>query len=182
MGSYFNLEWGSSVYVKVLAYNDYGDSLESDDGNGAILVTVPDAPINLIENVLLRGVTQIGLLWEEGAHNGGTTVLDYQFHFDDGTAGYVQLAIEIELTQFLVTSLTNGQHYKFKVLARNAFGISAFSQEVQIICAYHPDPPTNIITTNYNDEVIITWDEAISNGLPLQAYNIHIQMNTFAYT
>jgi hypothetical protein len=57
MGSYFNLAWGSSVYAKVLAYNDYGDSIESDDGNGAILVTEPDAPVNLVENILLRGVT-----------------------------------------------------------------------------------------------------------------------------
>lgn len=45
-----------------------------------------------------------------------------------------------------------------------------------------PDSPTNIITTNFNDEVIITWDEAISNGLPITAYSIHIQMSTFAFT
>lgn len=100
------------MYAKVLAYNYYGDSLESDEGNGAVLVTVPDAPLLLREHVQLRGVTQIGLLWKEGAYNGGTTVLDYQLQYDDGT-GYVQLATEIELAQFLVTSLTNGQHYKF---------------------------------------------------------------------
>lgn len=30
-----------------MAYNQYGDSEESDKGNGAKIVLVPDAPLNL---------------------------------------------------------------------------------------------------------------------------------------
>jgi hypothetical protein len=45
MGSYFTLEWGASIYAKVLAYNVYGDSLISLEGNGAVIVTIPDAPL-----------------------------------------------------------------------------------------------------------------------------------------
>jgi hypothetical protein len=43
----FSLDWGSSVYVTIVAYNFYGDSLTSEPGNGAIIITYPDAPINL---------------------------------------------------------------------------------------------------------------------------------------
>jgi hypothetical protein len=43
----FELDWGSSIYAKVIASNVYGDSPESNEGNGAIITTNPDPPINL---------------------------------------------------------------------------------------------------------------------------------------
>jgi hypothetical protein len=45
----FNLEWGSSVYAKVVASNIYGDSLASSVGNGAIITINPDPPTDFIE-------------------------------------------------------------------------------------------------------------------------------------
>jgi hypothetical protein len=41
------LPWGSHVYAKIIATNAYGDSLESEAGDGAQILTVPDAPIGL---------------------------------------------------------------------------------------------------------------------------------------
>ena len=38
---------GSSVYAKVIATNYYGDSEFSVSGNGAVILLVPDAPVNL---------------------------------------------------------------------------------------------------------------------------------------
>lgn len=46
----YSLPWGSSVYAKVIAINIYGDSTESLAGNGAVIVTTPDAPINVAED------------------------------------------------------------------------------------------------------------------------------------
>lgn len=43
----FNLAWGSQVYAKVIAQNAYGNSLESDPGSGARILTKPDAPLFL---------------------------------------------------------------------------------------------------------------------------------------
>jgi hypothetical protein len=40
----FSLDWGSEVIAKIVATNAYGDSPESDEGGGAILIGVPDAP------------------------------------------------------------------------------------------------------------------------------------------
>jgi len=45
------LRWGDSIYAKVIAYNKYGDSQSSDAGNGAIIITYPDPPINLFEEI-----------------------------------------------------------------------------------------------------------------------------------
>jgi hypothetical protein len=38
-------------------------SLDSNDGNGAIILTVPDAPINLANNQMVTTGSQIGLNW-----------------------------------------------------------------------------------------------------------------------
>jgi len=59
----FNLPWGSSVYAKVVAKNIYGNSLESLNGNGAIITTTPDAPINLAEDYSVRTKSTLGLTW-----------------------------------------------------------------------------------------------------------------------
>jgi hypothetical protein len=57
----FNLPWGTTVKATVVAYNSYGDSVNSTIGFGSgstpIIVTVPDAPINLAENIGTRGAT-----------------------------------------------------------------------------------------------------------------------------
>lgn len=46
----FNLDWGSSIYAKVSARNVNGYSIDSQSGNGAIIITTPDPPINLSED------------------------------------------------------------------------------------------------------------------------------------
>ena len=43
----YSLTWGSSVYAMITATNVKGYSTSSDAGNGAIIVTIPDAPCNL---------------------------------------------------------------------------------------------------------------------------------------
>lgn len=35
----FELEWGASIFAKVIAINAYGDSVESLEGNGAVIAT-----------------------------------------------------------------------------------------------------------------------------------------------
>ena len=59
----FSLEWGASVYAKVVATNMYGDSLISDEGNGAIITTTPDRPLNLAEDTTLRTKSTLAITW-----------------------------------------------------------------------------------------------------------------------
>lgn len=43
----FNLEWGSSVWAKIAVKNVIGTTAESGPGNGAIMLTSPDAPLDV---------------------------------------------------------------------------------------------------------------------------------------
>ncbi len=47
----FNIAWGSSIHAKVLATNIVGSSSYSAVGNGAVILTVPDGPVNLANTV-----------------------------------------------------------------------------------------------------------------------------------
>ena len=73
----FYISWGSSIYAKIITTNYLGSSLESEEGNGAIIYNFPDSPINLKENTEITWGSRIGLSWEEGLSNGGTPVIDY---------------------------------------------------------------------------------------------------------
>jgi hypothetical protein len=53
----YSLTLGSTVDVKVIAYNIYGNSASSSVGNGATIVLVPSSPINLANNVTITSAT-----------------------------------------------------------------------------------------------------------------------------
>lgn len=57
----YNLDWGDSVYAKVAATNEKGTSSQSSSGNGAKIITYPDAPISLSEDVAVRTYYTLGL-------------------------------------------------------------------------------------------------------------------------
>jgi len=73
----FNLQWGSTIYATISAVNIYGTSVISTSGSGAVIVTVPDAPMNLANNVALTTGSMITITWAQGLSNGGAAVIDF---------------------------------------------------------------------------------------------------------
>ena len=74
----FNLDWGTSVYTKVIATNLYGDSLVSEAGNGAVITTTPDVPTNVAEVYEQRTKSTLGLSWVAPVFTGGAVIEDYR--------------------------------------------------------------------------------------------------------
>lgn len=112
----FDLPWGSSIYAKVIATNLYGDSTESTEGNGAVISTTPDAPINLTEEYILRTKSTLGLLWEDAAFTGGIPIIDYRIWISsDGGATFEVSASNVQLRAYTVVGLTAGITYQFKI-------------------------------------------------------------------
>ena len=75
----FLLERGDSVFAVVVATNPIGgDSVQSEAGNGATIISAPDAPLNLAEDSALRTISTLGLTWSDGASDGGAPILDYR--------------------------------------------------------------------------------------------------------
>jgi hypothetical protein len=63
----YNLDLGSSIYAKVSATNYYGTSDMSDAFNGAVMVVLPDAPLNVRDDPDVTTASVIGLTWGEEA-------------------------------------------------------------------------------------------------------------------
>jgi hypothetical protein len=120
--------------VRVTATNIIGSSALSPLSNGAIILKNPDSPLRLVNNPTTTNAYRILVSWEQGLANGGTPVIDYRLWYDQGTGNYVELASGITNLYYLVTTLTMGQTYKFKVDSRNSYGYSfAPSNEVAIL-------------------------------------------------
>lgn len=148
----FSLEWGSSIFAKVVAINDYGRSIESPEGNGAVIITYADKPTNLAEIVSARTATTITFTWIPGLLNGGSTVTDYQiFRKKEGDSSYISIATNVTTPPYTATGLETGKRYLFTVQASNGFGYSESSDPVTILCATKPVTPVAPETSVLND-------------------------------
>ena len=124
----YSLAWGNHVFAKVAAINIFGISVVSLEGNGAKIITYPDAPILLAEESTRRTPTGLTLTWADGVADGGSEIIDYQVSYDEASgADFVIFESNILTSEFIVSSLVRGLTYQFKVQARNSFGLSAYS-------------------------------------------------------
>jgi hypothetical protein len=113
----------------VSAINAYGESALSEIGGGALMVVVPDAPTNLQNVVAITLDDRIGVSFDEGVNNGGTSVIDYELYFDSGLNNdvYTLLATGLTEREYTATGLYSGTTYRFKAKARNSVGFSDLS-------------------------------------------------------
>jgi hypothetical protein len=70
------------------------------------------------------------------------------------------------------------------VEARNAYGLSFFSNTVTILAAQIPAQPQAPVTLwdKYNDEVTVTWNEPDNGGSPITGYKLTLRQNDLDYT
>jgi len=136
----YSLAWGSHVFAKVAAINVYGISAISSEGNGAKIITYPDAPILLAEDYTKRTPTGLTLTWANGVANGGSDIIDYQVSYDEASGtDFVIFESNILTSDFLVSKLVSGATYQFKVQARNSFGLSAYSLPITLTIGFKPE-------------------------------------------
>lgn len=78
LASPYNYDGGDHVWAKVVAVNVYGETDQSEAGNGAYYTREPDSPINVQEDETHRTATQLGIVWSAGASDGGLPVTEYR--------------------------------------------------------------------------------------------------------
>ena len=98
----------------MVAYNLYGDSDASSLSNPTTLMTNPDPPVDLAENTSLRSFFDLALVWNDGASNMGSAIIDYELWIADGIAADAVFSLftsNIVGRAFTATGLTSGQMY-----------------------------------------------------------------------
>lgn len=130
-----------------------------------------------------KGPTQIGMIWVKADEEGGTAVLDYTILFHDQyTETFSQLVSGVTVESYTATGLTTGVTYTFKVAARNAHGLSLYSDEITKLCHDIPDTPLSVATSISGEDVVVSWAAQPANGSPLTAYKVYIRQLDNAYS
>jgi hypothetical protein len=75
-------------------------------------------------------------------------VIDYQVSYDEASGtDFVILESNIVALEYTASGLVAGTAYLFKVQARNAFGLSAYTSELSLTTGFMPDTPDSPTTT-----------------------------------
>ena len=173
----YNHDWGVEIYAIVSATNILGESDYSVPGNGAVMLTVPDAPENLANVPSETNGSQIGLTWVDGPMSGGADVLDYTLNWDRAESGIWEV-YDSGITPplpYVVTGLDYGLIYSFTVQARNSHGLSDESAPVSILSAQTPNQPDPPTTQFVGTDIVIRWTAPVSGGSPITAYRVIIR-------
>lgn len=171
----YSLDWGASVFAKVIAINFYGESYESLAGNGAVITTNPDKPTDLAEIYEHRSKSTLAISWTAPVFTGGAVIEDYRVSISEQGAEFTVLASGVTGTSYIATGLEFGLTYGFKVEARNSYGYSVFSETLTLLCAFKPDPPLAVTVSNTGNQVTVSWIAPIANGYPVHEYKILVE-------
>ena len=168
---------GVKYEVRVYAVNAAGTSFGHNKLRNVIPATNPGKPS---VTTLTPGTSQVTVAWNAPLSNGGSAITAYtvQAFNAAGTSaigGATCSPANAILRTCIVTGLTNGTSYTFKVTATNAKGSgSASDLSASATPAGPPSQPTNVqVTANSNRSVTVTWAAPNStNGSAITGYNV----------
>ena len=127
----------------------------------------PDAPPR--PNVDAVGDSQVTLTWAPPASN-GAPITGYVVQSADGSVSQ-----QCASTTCVIEGLTNNVTYTFQVIAQNEVGDSdpsAASREARP--DVRPEQPAPPAVERGDTQLMVSWEEPVNNGSPIQYYNVEI--------
>lgn len=119
------------------------------------------------------------MTWTAPVFTGGAVIDDYRINIKEQGGTYSILASGIVPTSYTAIGLTAGTTYVFNIESRNSYSYSPVSEEITLLCAFIPEPPATVQTTNFEDKVIVTWSDPVTNGSPITSYRFFIRESDF---
>lgn len=162
------LQIGRTYYFKVSAYNTVGEGLKSNEVASAPDV-VPGAPTSLVAK---EDVRQVTLTWTAPEANGGSPILGYRV-VRGLSSGNETLLVNLSVVySYLDSGLGNNQSYYYKVLAVNAVGDGAESNEI-FATTWDTPKPTMLSTLEGNRQLTLYWNTFDDGGTPVIRYWVY---------
>jgi len=140
------------------------------DFTGMSTAPVPTTPAVPTSLVATAGNGRATVSWQVPASTGGSAITDYtiQFSSNGGRTWTTFTRPASTGTSAIVTGLTNGLNYVFRVAARNAVGTGGFSANSNSVkpapTVTVPSVPTAVTATAGNGRVMLRWNAPASNG------------------
>ena len=151
------LSAGTAYTFTAIATNVTGNSVTSIASNSVTPYTVPDAPSI---GTATAGNGQASVSFTAPVSNGGRVITGYTITSTPGN-----IAVSGTTSPFVVTGLTNGTSYTFKVVATNVAGNSTASSNSNSVTPIGaPVSPTNVIASAGITNASISFTAPVSNG------------------
>uniref|UniRef100_A0A8C6VAA3 Titin n=1 Tax=Naja naja TaxID=35670 RepID=A0A8C6VAA3_NAJNA len=117
-----NLIEGSIYYFRVMAENEFGIGSPAETADAAKASEPPLPP----GKVTLTDVTQrsASFMWEKPEHDGGSRILGYIVEMQPKGSDKWTVVTETKVCNAVVSGLSSGQEYQFRVMAYNEKGKS----------------------------------------------------------
>jgi hypothetical protein len=167
---------GTSYFFRVSGINAAGTGPASVASEPATPVTTPSAATGL---VAVGGDKSATLTWTAPLSNGGSAITGYTVQAfnaagTDAVEGKTCTPATATGTNCIVTGLTNGTAYTFKVTAANAKGSGAASNlsATATPVAAPAAPGSPLATANTGKKVTISWTAPANNGSPITGYTV----------
>ncbi len=129
--NFTGLAVGTTYTFQVRAVNTFGPGpLSAASLPFSTAAAAPSAPTSLIATA---GNSQVNLTWTAPASNGGSAITGYNLQVRQGTTVLRTDPVAGAVTSTLVTGLTNGTNYNFRLQAINAAGTSPFSAASNVV-------------------------------------------------
>jgi hypothetical protein len=129
---------GTTYTFKVAAKNSVGTGTQSSASNAITPKTVPGVPLI---GMATPGNAHATLTWTAPASNGGSPITGYVVTPYVGATAQAAKAFNSTATTQVITGLTNGTSYTFKVAAKNAVGTGAQSAASNAVTPAAPSNP-----------------------------------------
>jgi large repetitive protein len=162
-GGLFVHDNGTEVEVRV----DDDGYLYVGDRPSAV-ITAPDAPASIAAS---RGDTQVSLSWTAPTRTGGQ-ITGYVVEYSISDGPWASLGAG-ESTSTLVSNLTNGVSYRFRVAATNSVGTGPFRTSKPVIPGAVPSAPRDLGVVITGAQAALSWTAPETDGgLPVFDYVI----------
>ena len=148
------LSASTSYDFRVASVNSVGSS----ESSAVSLTMPPAAPSGLAASASSPG--SVALSWTDNASDETGFLVEYRAA---GDADWTQFATRADTnaTSLVVTGLTSGTAYRFRVSATSANGLSSPSNEAFVGAAAVPLPPTDVtVSATGSTSVSVTWTDA----------------------
>jgi len=169
---------GTNYAFRVTARNVVGLGPASAESAGVTVYGTPSAPTGVVPTA---GDRQVALAWNAPASNGGMAISNYIVEFRRvSDAAWTTLSRPASAaTSTVVTGLTNGFNYVFRVTAVNVAGNSAPSaQSAAAMPLAVPAAPTGVTGTGRAGSVSLRWNAPTdTGGAAITDYVIQYRVN-----
>lgn len=171
---------GLSYIFRVAAVNSTGTGQYSLYSQAAVPATLSGSPVSVA--AVISG-TNVNLSWLAPVSTGGANITDYviQYSSNSGSSWTTFGDGVSSATSTVITGLTLGSTYIFRVAAVNRVGTSSFSDSSDsLFFALAPSAPTSVQAISTNNAIQLSWSTPSANGSAIIDFTIQISSNNGA--